>query len=164
MPDIPGSRVPVPGGSSVGAPADLTIAGTLACLANAMSSPTRLKILKLIQEEELCVCELAAILGVSQPAVSQHLVKLRQAGLAIERKAGPMALYRAAGVGERILSALRAWLELAPGDCAELEGWGERLAAARLKRTGMVESDGAGAEAVTLPAAGPCPEVRDATK
>jgi ArsR family transcriptional regulator len=112
----------------------LSVTGRLACLASALSSPTRLKILKLVQQEELCVCELAAILGVSQPAVSQHMVKLRESGLAVERRVGQMALYSAAGAGERVCSGLLSWLDLALDDCAELEGWKDRLAGARLRR------------------------------
>lgn len=134
---------------------ELTATGYLACIANALSSPTRLKILKLVQEEELCVCELAAILEVSQPAVSQHLMKLRQAGLAVERRAGQMALYSAAAAGELVLAAVRAWLELAIAGCAELDGWTDRLAGIRLRRA-CVEPES--------PACKADEEVRDGSK
>ncbi|MFZ5899221.1 MAG: ArsR/SmtB family transcription factor, partial [Bacillota bacterium] len=52
----------------------------------ALGEPTRLKILRLLHERELCVCEIAEVLQMSQPRISQHLKVLRQAGLVSERK------------------------------------------------------------------------------
>lgn len=52
----------------------------------ALGEATRLKIVKLIAEQELCVCELVAILDMNQPRVSQHLKVLKNAGMAKERK------------------------------------------------------------------------------
>jgi len=52
----------------------------------ALGEPTRLKILRLLHERELCVCEIAEVLQMSQPRISQHLKILRQAGLVSERK------------------------------------------------------------------------------
>lgn len=52
----------------------------------ALGEPTRLKILRLLAEQELCVCELEEILEMSQPRVSQHLKVLKQAGLVKERR------------------------------------------------------------------------------
>ncbi|MDA8345389.1 MAG: metalloregulator ArsR/SmtB family transcription factor [Thermaerobacter sp.] len=52
----------------------------------ALGDPVRLRILALLRVREACVCELVARLPVSQPAVSQHLRKLRQAGLLSERR------------------------------------------------------------------------------
>ena len=52
---------------------------------SALADPTRLKLVKLLQRQRhpdaLCVNALAALLGVTQPAVSQHLRVLRTAGL-----------------------------------------------------------------------------------
>jgi len=52
----------------------------------ALGEPTRIKILRLLAEQELCVCELEEILEMSQPRVSQHLKVLKQAGLVKERR------------------------------------------------------------------------------
>jgi ArsR family transcriptional regulator len=52
----------------------------------ALGEPTRLKILRLLAAQELCVCELEEILDMSQPRVSQHLKVLKQAGLVKERR------------------------------------------------------------------------------
>lgn len=50
----------------------------------ALGEPTRLKIVKLLSVQELCVCELEAVLNISQPRVSQHLKVLRVAGIVRE--------------------------------------------------------------------------------
>jgi ArsR family transcriptional regulator len=47
----------------------------------ALSDPNRVKLLKLLQKREMCVCEIQAALGISQPTVSKHLKILEGAGL-----------------------------------------------------------------------------------
>ena len=47
----------------------------------AFSDPIRLRILHLVQDGELCVCDLVAILRLPQPTISRHLTYLRRAGL-----------------------------------------------------------------------------------
>ncbi len=47
----------------------------------ALSDPTRIRIIKLLQKRPMCVCELTSILGVGQPTVSHHLRILRDAGV-----------------------------------------------------------------------------------
>jgi ArsR family transcriptional regulator len=51
----------------------------------AFSDPIRLRILHLIADGELCVCDLVEILGLPQPTVSRHLSYLRKAGLVSAR-------------------------------------------------------------------------------
>ncbi|MCL6564730.1 MAG: metalloregulator ArsR/SmtB family transcription factor, partial [Firmicutes bacterium] len=46
----------------------------------ALADPVRLHILSLLRVREACVCELVSLLPLSQPAISQHLRKLRQTG------------------------------------------------------------------------------------
>jgi ArsR family transcriptional regulator len=60
----------------------------------AISQPTRLRILLLLAEAELCSCELVELLGVTQPAISQHMNVLRGAGLVSERKSGTWVYYQ----------------------------------------------------------------------
>ncbi len=60
-----------------------------------IEDPTRLKLLRLLMERELCVCELVGLMGVAQPTVSQHLAKLRMTGLARERRSAQWAYYSA---------------------------------------------------------------------
>ena len=60
----------------------------------AFSDPIRLRILHLVQAEELCVCDLVAILKLPQPTVSRHLSYLRRAGLVDTREERSWNFYR----------------------------------------------------------------------
>lgn len=83
-----------------------------------LADPTRLTIFKLILAEELCVCEITALLSISQPAVSQHMAKLRAAGLVKERKAGMWTYYR--GDLPRVTGALGELIAFMAADPATL--------------------------------------------
>jgi ArsR family transcriptional regulator len=63
----------------------------------AISDPTRLRLLRLLSREELNVQELVAILEMRQPSVSRHLGVLRDAGWVAQRREGTWSWYRAAG-------------------------------------------------------------------
>lgn len=54
---------------------------------------TRLTIVRLLQYKECCVCELVDIFQMSQPAISQHLRKLKDAGLVKETRKGQWIYY-----------------------------------------------------------------------
>lgn len=58
-----------------------------------LSDPTRLKMLYALSKKELCVCDLAAVLGASQSATSHQLRILRMARLVKFRKEGKIAYY-----------------------------------------------------------------------
>jgi len=73
--------------------ADETTAARLAEFFRALSDPTRVRILSALQAGELCVCDLAATLGMSQSAISHQLRLLRQLRLVKRRKAGQIAYY-----------------------------------------------------------------------
>lgn len=60
-----------------------------------LADPTRVRLLALLEREELTVAELAAVLQLAQPRVSTHLAKLKDAGLVHDRRAGVSAYYRA---------------------------------------------------------------------
>lgn len=59
----------------------------------ALGQSLRLKIVALLAEQEFCVCELEEIFNVSQPAISQHLRILKEAGLVEEEKMGQWVFY-----------------------------------------------------------------------
>lgn len=59
-----------------------------------LADPTRLKIVTLLVQRNYCVSVLAEILGVSAPAVSQHMKLLQQAGLVSSEKIGYHTHYR----------------------------------------------------------------------
>jgi ArsR family transcriptional regulator len=60
----------------------------------ALSDKTRIRILKLLEEGELCVCDVVAALEMVQPKVSFHLGVLKEAGLVKDRKQGKWIHYR----------------------------------------------------------------------
>jgi ArsR family transcriptional regulator len=85
----------------------------------ALSDPNRVKILKLLQHRELCVCELRSALDISQPSVSKHLKILEDAGLVNSSRDGLWVNYRlSAGAlnpyGSALLGNLRHWLDNDP--------------------------------------------------
>jgi ArsR family transcriptional regulator len=53
----------------------------VARLLRAFSDPVRLRILNVVQQGELCVCDLVSVLRLPQPTISRHLSYLRRAGL-----------------------------------------------------------------------------------
>ena len=59
-----------------------------------MGDPTRLKILLALSQGEMCVCDLAAFLGISESAVSHQLRYLRQLNLVVNRREGTVLYYR----------------------------------------------------------------------
>lgn len=59
----------------------------------AIGDKTRLRILSLLRNRELCVCDLTEVLEISQPGVSQHMRRLRQSGLVKERRGGQWTYY-----------------------------------------------------------------------
>jgi DNA-binding transcriptional ArsR family regulator len=81
----------------------------------AAADPNRVRILKMLEGGELCVCQVVAALGLSQSTVSKHLSLLHAAGLVGERKAGRWVHFR---LGEEaineyaqpLLALIRGWL------------------------------------------------------
>ncbi len=88
----------------------------LAPLLRALADPTRLRLLNLIADREICVCYLVEILRMSQPKVSRHLAYLRRAGMVASRREGKWMHYRlrtpddeaAAAILREVLGRLQA--------------------------------------------------------
>jgi ArsR family transcriptional regulator len=81
----------------------------------ALADGNRVKIIKLLQVRELCVCELRAALGLAQPSVSKHLRILEEAGLVERRKDGPWVNYRLPSAADSMYASqmqviIRQWL------------------------------------------------------
>jgi ArsR family transcriptional regulator len=68
-----------------------------AAIFQALSDETRLRVMKLLEERELCVCELMQVLEMSQPRISRHLGVLKHAGLVTDRRAGRWVFYALTG-------------------------------------------------------------------
>jgi len=65
----------------------------LAHIFKALSDETRLRILSLMREGEICVCDIAETLNMTQPNISFHLGILRDAGIIKDRKSGRWVHY-----------------------------------------------------------------------
>ena len=63
-------------------------------LFRALADPTRLRLLNLIGDREICVCYFVEILRISQPKISRHLAYLRRAGIIEARREGKWMHYR----------------------------------------------------------------------
>ncbi|MCW8926335.1 MAG: metalloregulator ArsR/SmtB family transcription factor, partial [Xanthomonadales bacterium] len=82
-----------------------------------LSDSTRLRLLMLLDREELSVAELAAITQLAQPRVSTHLAKLKEAGLVSDRREGVFVYYRMAGsIADESLGALWELLRSSTSD------------------------------------------------
>lgn len=92
----------------------------------ALSEETRLRIVKILQHGELCVCDIVAALDMVQPKVSFHLAVLKDAGFIKDRKQGKWTHYRLddADLLRRFL--LLSVIEKIPADAAAADA--ERLA------------------------------------
>lgn len=66
----------------------------LLVMLKALSEEIRLRIIKLLESGELCVCDIVHALGMSQPKVSFHLNALKEAGFIKDRKQGRWTHYR----------------------------------------------------------------------
>jgi ArsR family transcriptional regulator, arsenate/arsenite/antimonite-responsive transcriptional repressor len=61
---------------------------------SALADPTRLRLLHLMKEGEICVCFLQGVLQTNQPKISRHLAYLRKAGLVEARREGKWMHYK----------------------------------------------------------------------
>jgi ArsR family transcriptional regulator len=81
----------------------------------AFGDTTRLRLLNLMGDQELCVCYFVEILGQPQPKISRHLAYLRSAGLVSARREGTWMHYRIAipehAGAAAILRETLAWMK-----------------------------------------------------
>ena len=97
----------------------------------AVSDRTRLRIMALLLEGELCVCDIVSALDVPQPTASRHLAYLRKSGLVVARKKGQWNYYRLApaerSFHEKLLDCVGCCVKELPDAVRDLK----RLQAAR---------------------------------
>ena len=83
-------------------------------LFRALADHTRLRLLNLMGEGEVCVCFFVEILGTNQPKISRHLAYLRRAGIVAARREGKWMHYRliqpADSHAAAVLAGVQAWL------------------------------------------------------
>lgn len=81
----------------------------------ALADRTRLRIINLIGDDEICVCYLVEVIGTNQPKISRHLAYLRKLGIVEARQEGKWVHYRLREPDDenaaRVLSNVRGWLK-----------------------------------------------------
>lgn len=85
----------------------------------ALSDQNRVKILKILEVRDLCVCEITAVLGLAQSTVSKHLKILEEAGFIESWKEGPWVHYKISADFENsyaktLQGNLKGWLNDSP--------------------------------------------------
>jgi ArsR family transcriptional regulator len=81
----------------------------------ALSDPTRVKILKILEKRLMCVCEIQTAIGAAQSTASKHLKMLEDAGLVESQKDGLWVNYtladgRQSPYAATLIGSLRHWL------------------------------------------------------
>ena len=109
----------------------------------ALGDNTRLRLLNLMGDREICVCYFVEILGQGQPKISRHLAYLRSAGIVQARREGKWMHYRIvmppnAGAAQ-VLRQTLTWL----GEDRAMQADKARLAKACCSPTGFVTLQGA---------------------
>jgi DNA-binding transcriptional ArsR family regulator len=127
----------------------------------AMGHPVRLRILAMLRDGELCVCQMTALLDLATSTVSAHLADLRRAGLVNERKDGRWVFYRlvdeeppmlasvwaTVARDERVQADARLLRQLRKVDIAELCRVDLDLGALGIRRPGPARASRAGRRA-----------------
>ncbi len=81
----------------------------------ALSDPNRVRIIKMLEERPLCVCEITEILGLAPSTVSKHLSLLRDADFILDKKEGKWVYYFLNKTNNKLFTAsllplLEQWL------------------------------------------------------
>jgi ArsR family transcriptional regulator len=79
----------------------------------AAAEPTRIRILNLLQDNGVCVCDLQSILQLPQSTVSRHLAALRNSGLVVAERRGPRVCYSMVAASGAQEKAFRRFLKAA---------------------------------------------------
>jgi ArsR family transcriptional regulator, arsenate/arsenite/antimonite-responsive transcriptional repressor len=98
----------------------------------ALAHPVRLRILALLRDGELCVCDLVEILQAPQPTVSRHLSYLRRAGLVTARQERSWNFYELSPAKRAFHKKLLECLSVCFRDVPELDADGQRARSIRV--------------------------------
>ncbi|HEX5966706.1 MAG TPA: metalloregulator ArsR/SmtB family transcription factor [Pyrinomonadaceae bacterium] len=89
-------------------------------LFKALADPTRLRLIQLLGDDEVCVCSCVNVLKTHQSKVSRHLAYLRRAGLVTTRRDGKWVYYRVVNPSNpralKIFTEVRQWLTTSDAD------------------------------------------------
>jgi ArsR family transcriptional regulator len=87
---------------------------SIALLFKALADHTRLRLINLIGDDEVCVCFFVEVLKINQPKISRHLAYLRRAGVVSARRDGKWIHYRIVEPADehaaKIFREVRIWL------------------------------------------------------
>ncbi|MCF7875312.1 MAG: metalloregulator ArsR/SmtB family transcription factor [Candidatus Omnitrophica bacterium] len=81
----------------------------------ASADANRIRVLAMLQEKRMCVCEIAFVLGITQPSVSRHLKKLKAAGFIASKNDGLWTNYYLCPqnkYAKNFIKNLQAWIDL----------------------------------------------------
>jgi ArsR family transcriptional regulator len=88
-------------------------------LFKALADPTRLRLINLMGNDEVCVCFFVEVLNTNQPKISRHLAYLRRAGVVAARRDGKWIHYRVVEPPDpnaaNIFREVRTWMANNPG-------------------------------------------------
>ena len=94
-----------------------------------LADPTRLRLLLLLEQEELSVAELQDILAMGQSRISSHLAQLKRAGVVEDRRAGKNVYYGASkgtgrnGARGRVQEVMRSFAREIPETARDRTCW-----------------------------------------
>jgi len=96
----------------------MVIKTSIALLFKALADQTRLRLINLIADDEICVCFFVEVLKTNQPKISRHLAYLKRAGVVAARREGKWIHYRLVEPADphaaRIFREVRLWLDNNP--------------------------------------------------
>ena len=107
----------------------------------ALSDPNRVRVLKLLQTGELCVCEIQNVLELAQSTVSKHMKILEDAGLVDRKRQGTWMFYSLADGSESVYAStmlieLGHWLD----DDKELDTMRKKMPGAVIQRNCTIKN------------------------
>lgn len=88
---------------------------------HALSDATRWRIVRLLLDEPLCVCELADILDMPQSSVSSHVQVIKKSGMLLSEKCEKWIYYRVSGSHRSLILSLERFFEVSPATDAMLK-------------------------------------------
>lgn len=86
-----------------------------------LSDPNRLRVVKMLEAGELCVCEITTILGLAPSTVSKHLSILNEAGLILDEKRGKWVYYRLASRAPELIRSTLALVQFCCNEDPQVE-------------------------------------------
>jgi len=103
---------------------------------HALADATRWRIVQLLFNEPLCVCEVADILDMPQSSVSSHIQVIKKGGLLESEKCGKWQYYRVRENYRGLLATMGGFFEISPATHSQLKADAKRAAKRLAERDG----------------------------